>query len=161
MKKYQVKVREVLERTIEVEHVSELAAKQYVEEKYKKSEIVLDDGDFTGVTFTVDDDGLPFLHPQYQKNIMETLKDIPDDKRLYFKYQPCDSSVSVTKATLIETARTKMEHYFLHAMHNVKIDENGYDITPCFNRIEQAAWDAALSEFYKDKQEWCDKYGCE
>ncbi len=53
MKKYQVKVREVLEKTIEVEHVSELAAKQYVEEKYKKCEIVLDEGDFTGVEFSV------------------------------------------------------------------------------------------------------------
>jgi hypothetical protein len=32
---------------------------------------------------------------------------------------------------------------------------------PVFTRIHQAAWNAAQSEYLKDKGEWCAKHGCD
>lgn len=159
--KYQVEIVETLKRVVEVEAWSQGNAEAKVNEMYRKSEIVLDDGDFDNVKFGAKADGLPFFHESYRKNIENTLKDIPENKTLHFRSQISDCVACVTKGQLIDRARKEMPLYFLRAMHNVRICENGYSVEPCFNRIEQAAWDAALSEFYKDKQEWCDKYGCE
>ena len=36
-----------------------------------------------------------------------------------------------------------------------------YSYEPVFDTDTQAMWDKQLSDFYKAKQEWCDKYGCE
>ena len=36
-----------------------------------------------------------------------------------------------------------------------------YSYVPVFDTDTQAIWDDALETFYKTKQEWCDKYGCE
>ena len=159
--KYQVEIVETLKRVVEVEAWSEGNAEAKVNEMYRKSEIVLDDGDFDNVQIGAKPDGLPFFHESYRKNIERTLKDIPENKTLHFRCQISDCVACVTKGQLIDRARKEMPLYFLRAMHNVRICENGYSVEPCFNRVEQAAWDAALSEFYKDKQEWCDKYGCE
>jgi hypothetical protein len=32
---------------------------------------------------------------------------------------------------------------------------------PVFDTDTQAIWDSELDTFYKKKQEWCDRYGCE
>lgn len=159
--KYQVEIVETLKRVVEVEAWSQGNAEAKVNEMYRKSEIVLDDGDFDNVKIGAKTDGLPFFNESYRKNIENTLKDIPENKTLHFRSQISDCVACVTKGQLIDRARKEMPLYFLRAMHNVRICENGYSVEPCFNRIEQAAWDAALSEFFKDKQEWCDKYGCE
>jgi len=37
----------------------------------------------------------------------------------------------------------------------------GYSYVPVFDTDTQTVWDDALEIFYKAKQEWCDKYGCE
>lgn len=160
-KTYKVEVVETLKRVVEVEAWSQANAEAKVTQMWRNQEIVLDDGDFSDVRFGAESDGLPFIHESYRKNIENTLKDIPEDKTLHFRYQISDCVACVTKGQLIDRARKDMPVYFLRAMHNVRICENGYSVEPCFNRIEQAAWDAALSEFYKDKQEWCDKYGCD
>ena len=36
-----------------------------------------------------------------------------------------------------------------------------YSYEPVFDTDTQAMWDKELSDFYKAKQEWCDKYGCD
>ena len=36
-----------------------------------------------------------------------------------------------------------------------------YSYVPVFDTDTQAMWDDALETFYKAKQEWCDKYGCD
>jgi hypothetical protein len=36
-----------------------------------------------------------------------------------------------------------------------------YSYVPVFDTDTQAMWDKALSDFYKAKQAWCDKYGCD
>ena len=36
-----------------------------------------------------------------------------------------------------------------------------YSYEPVFDTDTQAIWDKALGTFYKAKQEWCDKYGCD
>ena len=36
-----------------------------------------------------------------------------------------------------------------------------YSYVPVFDTDTQTVWDDALGTFYKAKQEWCDKYGCE
>ena len=160
-KTYKVEVVETLKRVVEVEAWSEGNAEAKVIQMWRNSEIVLDDGDFSDVRFGPEPDNLPVIHDSYRANIERTLKDVPDDKTLHFRYEISDCVACVKKSQIIDRARKDMPLYFLRAMHNVRIADDGYTVEPCFNRIEQAAWDAALSEFYKDKQEWCDKYGCE
>lgn len=159
--KYKVQIVETLKKVVEVEGWSSQNAEAVVRDKYSKGEIVLTADDFDGVQIGTMPDGKPFIHDSYRKNIEQTLKDVPADKQLHFRYQPTDCLACVTKDRLIERAREGMPVYFLRSMYNVRLCEDGYTVEPCFNRIEQAAWDAALSEFFKDKQEWCDKYGCE
>ena len=36
-----------------------------------------------------------------------------------------------------------------------------YSYVPVFDTDTQAMWDKELDTFYKAKQAWCDKYGCE
>lgn len=36
-----------------------------------------------------------------------------------------------------------------------------YSYVPVFDTDTQAMWDKELDTFYKDKQAWCDKYGCD
>jgi len=36
-----------------------------------------------------------------------------------------------------------------------------YSYVPVFDTDTQAIWDKELEKFYKAKQAWCDKYGCE
>ena len=36
-----------------------------------------------------------------------------------------------------------------------------YSYVPVFDTDTQAIWDKELETFYKAKQEWCDKYGCD
>lgn len=36
-----------------------------------------------------------------------------------------------------------------------------YSYVPVFDTDTQAVWDNALDTFYKAKQEWCDRYGCD
>ena len=36
-----------------------------------------------------------------------------------------------------------------------------YSYVPVFDTDTQAIWDDALETFCKEKQEWCDKYGCD
>lgn len=36
-----------------------------------------------------------------------------------------------------------------------------YSYVPVFDTDTQAMWDKALDTFYKAKQEWCDRYGCD
>lgn len=50
MSKFRIKVVETLQRVVEVEAESFDDARKQVEEQYRKCEIVLDEGDFTGDT---------------------------------------------------------------------------------------------------------------
>lgn len=36
-----------------------------------------------------------------------------------------------------------------------------YSYEPVFDTDTQAMWDKELDTFYKAKQEWCDRYGCD
>jgi len=53
MKKYDVKIREILEMTVTVEAASAAQAREIVERDYKRCDYVLNADHFTGVTFTI------------------------------------------------------------------------------------------------------------
>ena len=52
MKKYQVKIKEVLAMTVTVEAESAAQARELVEKRYHDSDYILDADHFKGVTFT-------------------------------------------------------------------------------------------------------------
>lgn len=164
MEKYEVKVSGVFVKTLEVEAASqELAEKKvYYDNCFGMLELGMEVRGRLSVG--KDADGLPYFCDSYRKNIANTLKDIPEHKRFGFRCIPEDCVAIVTKSTLIDRARCTMPVWFLQNMYNVKVSVDEYGIIsvePMFNRIQQAAWDAALKEFYEDKAEWCAKYGCE
>ena len=161
MDKYTVKVSGVFVKDIEIESYSQESAERDVELKNRFGELDLGFKIVGYLRIGEMADGLTFLHPEYQKHIMKTLENKGDNEKLHFRYEPSDCLRVVTKNEIIRVAREAMPAYFCNSMMDVRIADDGYTIEPVFTRIVQAAWDAALSEFYKDKQEWCDKYGCE
>ena len=164
MEKYSVKVSGVFVKTLEVESYSQEGADKQVELDDRLGKLDLGVEVKGGLFVGEFADGLPYISPSYIKNIANTLKDIPEDKQFSFRYQISDCVAVVTKNTLIDRARRGMPIWFLQSMCNVRVETDKYGcitVEPVFCRIQQAAWDAALSEFYKDKMEWCSKYGCE
>lgn len=163
MKKYQVKISGVFTKTLEVEAPTQEWAEKKVELDHRLGDLEL------GVKVDrlivgEDADGLPYLSHSYRQNIANTLKDIPEDKHIFFRSQVSDCVACIRKGQLIDRARREMPVWFLQSMRDVKVvtDEYGtITVEPVFTPIQQAAWDAAMAAFYKDKAEWCARYGCE
>ena len=53
MKKFKIRIEEKLRRFVEVEAENYQDAEDELQRKYRNSEIVLDSGDFAGVTFSL------------------------------------------------------------------------------------------------------------
>ena len=58
MKKFEIRIEEKLRRFVEVEAENYQDAEDEVRRKWKNGEIVLDDGDFVGATFSLEEDDL-------------------------------------------------------------------------------------------------------
>ena len=94
------------------------------------------------------------------KNIMNALKDLGDKESFYVHLEIGDCISGCSKETLFDRAFDTMPYWFY--CHWVGLKQvRHYVWEPVFNRIQQAAWDAAQSEYLKDKAEWCVKWGCD
>ena len=94
------------------------------------------------------------------KNIMNALKDLDDKESFYVHLEVSDCISGCTKETLFDRAFDTMPYWFFCDWVGLKqVGHKHFE--PVFNRIRQAAWDAAQSEYLKDKAEWCAKWGCE
>ena len=59
---------------------------------------------------------------------------------------------------ILERLPEKYRDHLVTLRHS---DWVSYSYVPVFDTDTQAMWDKALDTFYKAKQEWCDKYGCD
>lgn len=59
---------------------------------------------------------------------------------------------------ILESLPEKYRDHLVTLKHDNWIS---YSYEPVFDTDTQAIWDEKLDAFYKAKQEWCDKYGCE
>lgn len=59
---------------------------------------------------------------------------------------------------ILEHLPEKYRDHLVTLRHDAWIS---YSYVPVFDTDTQAIWDKELDTFYKAKQEWCDRYGCE
>ena len=59
---------------------------------------------------------------------------------------------------ILERLPEKYRDHLVTLKHN---DWVSYSYVPVFDTDTQAIWDKEIDVFYKAKQEWCDKYGCD
>ena len=59
---------------------------------------------------------------------------------------------------ILERLPEKYRDHLVTLKHDAWIS---YSYVPVFDTDTQAMWDKELDTFYKAKQEWCDKYGCD
>ena len=92
-----------------------------------------------------------------------------DGTHIMVKIRPDDSS---WQCSLVEWNGTPVDYVELilqnlpekYRDHLVTIKHDdwvSYSYVPVFDTDTQAIWDKALETFYKAKQAWCDKYGCD
>ena len=59
---------------------------------------------------------------------------------------------------ILEVMPEKYRDHLVTIKHDTWVS---YSYVPVFDTDTQAIWDKELDTFYKAKQEWCAKYGCE
>ena len=59
---------------------------------------------------------------------------------------------------ILERLPEKYRDHLVTLKHDAWIS---YSYVPVFDTDTQAMWDKELDTFYKAKQAWCDKYGCD
>ena len=59
---------------------------------------------------------------------------------------------------ILERMPEKYRNHLVTIKHDTWIS---YSYVPVFDTDTQAIWDKALDTFYKAKQAWCDRYGCD
>lgn len=59
---------------------------------------------------------------------------------------------------ILERLPEKYRDHLVTLKHD---DWVSYSYVPVFDTDTQAIWDKEIDVFYKAKQEWCDKYGCD
>ena len=59
---------------------------------------------------------------------------------------------------ILERLPEKYRDHLVTLKHDTWIS---YSYVPVFDTDTQAMWDKELDTFYKAKQAWCDKYGCD
>lgn len=92
-----------------------------------------------------------------------------DGKYIMVKISPDDSSWQCNVVDrdrnpidyverILEMLPEKYRDHLVTLRHDAWVS---YSYVPVFDTDTQAIWDDALETFYKAKQEWCDKHGCE
>lgn len=94
----------------------------------------------------------------YKANMDKWLASLPDNEMFYARLRPEDCICGCFKSTFYKRLNEEMPVYFLSSCYGFKHSENN-TYEPMFTRVVQAAWDAAYSEYLKDKGEWCAKWG--
>jgi hypothetical protein len=93
-----------------------------------------------------------------------------DAKYIMVKIRPDDSSWQCNLVDrdgnpidYIERILERIPEKYRGHLVTLKHDENWihYAYKPVFDTDTQEMWDNELDTFYKAKQEWCDKYGCD
>ena len=92
--------------------------------------------------------------------ILGCLKDVPDNETLRVHLEIGDCVQCCTKKGLFKRAFEGMPYYFYCEWIGLEKDKHG-TWQPRFNRVAQAAWNAANEEYMKEKGELCAKWGCE
>lgn len=82
---------------------------------------------------------------------------MPDNEMFFARLRPMDSLCGCYKETFYRRLNEEMPLYFLTSCQGFKKEGNTYE--PIFCRIEQAAWNAAYSEYMKDKGEKIAEWG--
>ena len=100
-----------------------------------------------------------FPHGTYKDNMERFLEQFKDDETILARFKPEDVVCHCSKATFYTYLNEYMPLWFLTSCQTFKLEDGVCE--PVFCRIQQAAWNAALSEYFKDKAEWCAKHGCE
>lgn len=92
-----------------------------------------------------------------------------DGKSIMMKIRPDDSSWQCDLVDrdgysidyigrILEHLPEKYRDHLVTIKHDTWIS---YSYVPVFDTDTQAMWDKELDTFYKAKQAWCDKYGCD
>ena len=98
----------------------------------------------------------------YKKNLDRFLEGIGDEKMFYCRLRPEDCLCGCSKNTFYRRLNEEMPEWFLMACCDFKKDEDSdCSYEPVFTGIQQAAWDAALKDYVKNKAAFCAKWGCE
>lgn len=92
-----------------------------------------------------------------------------DAKYIMVKIRPDDSSWQCNLVDrdynpidYVERILERLPEKYRDHLVTIKHDDwVSYSYVPVFDTDTQAMWDKALDTFYKAKQEWCDKYGCD
>jgi len=84
-------------------------------------------------------------------------------KYIYVKIRPDDSSTRFNVSDdLAEMIAEELPNKYKEHLVTINREETWRaSYVPVFDNDTQAMWDAELSEYIRNKQEWCDKYGCE
>ena len=96
----------------------------------------------------------------YKENMDRFLEQFKEGEVFYVRFEPADYSMSCTKANFYEHLNEHMPQWFLSSCINFK-ESDTCVYEPVFCPIQQAAWDAAMKEYFRLKGEWCAKHGCE
>ena len=92
-----------------------------------------------------------------------------DGKQILVKIRPDDSSWECDLVDrdgnpidyveqILECLPEKYRDHLVTLRHS---DWVYYSYVPVFDTDTQTMWDKELSDYIKDKQAWCDKYGCD
>lgn len=100
-----------------------------------------------------------FPHGTYKDNMDRFLEQFEDGESFRAQFEIGDLVTVCTKETFYHFLNEMMPEWFLVDCRDFR--KEGYYFVPVFNRVRQAAWDAAMKEYFKEKGEWCAKHGCE
>ena len=84
-----------------------------------------------------------------------------DDSSSKIRLKWCNNGVYENIDFVEEILNRMPEKYRDHLVTLKHDDWVYYSYVPVFDTDTQAIWDDALETFYKAKQEWCDRYGCD
>lgn len=91
-----------------------------------------------------------------------------DGTHICVKCKPEDSSSTIwikrndKDVDFVQEILERMPEKYREHLVTLKHDDwVYYSYVPVFDTDTQAMWDKELETFYKDKQAWCDRYGCE
>lgn len=103
-------------------------------------------------------DEFEFPFGSYKQNMDKWLAAMPDNEMFFARLRPMDCLCGCFKKTFYRRLNEEMPLYFLTSCQGFKkTEDNTYE--PIFCRIEQAAWNAAYSEYMKDKGEKIAEWG--
>lgn len=78
--------------------------------------------------------------------------------------QPCDSlwTCDITDENYVERLLEMLPEKYRDKLVTLRHEDwLSYSYVPVFDTDTQSEWDTELEDYIKEKQAWCDKYGCD